>query len=403
MGIPVRESGSDGVPDERQSGWAPGWSSAPHAFYLLCLGVAALALYGENLATATGHLRLGAAAVWLLATLAFSVPKARHAALAVAWAAAVVMARTLPLQEGFLMITLGMAGTVVPPGQFKAFAAGVVAVTLAAILYPSTRHLTLGEAGTVLVNLLWPMVLGYAYHLNQVTRRAQQEAIRQLEAANRELARYAAEADEVVELRTRTAMARDLHDTLGHSLSAVTIELEAVRRLVVRSPGEAVAAAAAAQSVARQAMADLRDFVGGLRQGPATLDHPRRQLERLATEAARRSGWRLELALDDVLPPEAALVVPVVREALTNAERHAQAKTVTVMVRAEVSAVTAVVQDDGDGFATPADPPTSGGHWGLVNMRERIEGAGGTLSVESQPGQGTKLVATVPVGGRKRA
>ena len=400
MGGDVRDRGPGGAPDARQPGWAPGWSTAPHAFYLLCLGVAALALYGENLGTAAGHLRLGAAAVWLLAALTFSVPKARYAALAVAWVAAVVMARTLPAQDGFLMITLGMAGTVVSPSHVKAFAASAVAATLAAILYP-THDLTLGEAATVLVNLLWPMVLGYAYHLNQVTRRAQQQAITQLEAANRGLARYAAEADEVAELRARTTMARDLHDTLGHSLSAVTIELEAVRRLVVRSPGEAVAAAAAAQSVARQAMADLRDFVGGLRLAPAAPGNPRRELERLAAETARRNGWRLELALADDLPFEAALVVPVMREALTNAERHAHAKTVSLTVREGGGAVTAVMQDDGDGFEMPEDPSAAGGHWGMVNMRERIEGAGGTLSVESRPGQGTKLVATVPVGGRK--
>lgn len=395
MGAPVYAGG----PDRRRSAWAPRWVNASYAFYLLCLGVAVLTLEGENVTTAAAHVQLGVMAIWLLAMLAFSLPGARQAALVVAWVAAVFMARTVPAQDGFLMLTLGVAGTLATPGRAKPFVAAAVAATLAAIWYP-TWHITLGQAGTVAVNLVWPMVIGYAFHLNAITRRAQQEAIAQLEAANRELARYAAEADEVVELRTRTAMARDLHDTLGHSLSAVTIELEAVRRLVVRSPGEAVAAAAAAQSVARQAMADLRDFVGGLRQDPGRLDHPRRELQRLATEAARRNGWHLELALADGLPPEAALVVPVVREALTNIERHARAATVTVTVRQEATVVTALVQDDGDGFGMPADPPAPDGHWGLVNMRERIDGAGGTLSVESQPGQGTKLVATVPVGGR---
>ena len=388
MAIPRRER----VPERELA-----WPNASHAFFLLCVGVAALTLAGEPLATPAGHVRLAATLAWLLATLAFSWGRARPAALAAAWVVAVFMARTAPAQDGFLMLTLGMVGAMMPPGRFLAPAGAAVAATLAVLWYP-TWSVTLTEGGTLAVNFLWPMALGYAYHMTQVSRRAQQEAIVQLEAANRELARHAREADDLALLRARTEMARDLHDTLGHSLSAVTIELEAVRRLLSRAPDEAAEAAADAQSVAREAMADLRDFVGGLRQGPWASPALRRELERLATDAARRHGWRLDLAVAEALPPDAALgLLPVVREALTNIERHARAAHVTVAVRVGAPGVTVVVQDDGQGFDAQGNP--SRGHWGLVNMRERVAAVGGTLSIESRPGHGTTLVATVPARG----
>lgn len=397
-------------------GGRTGWPLGVSAFYLLCVGVAALTLYGENLSSPAGHVRLAATAAWLLLTLAFSWPAVRRPALVLAWGAAVYIARTPPAQDGFLMLTLGMAGASVSPLRVKTFVPAAALVTMAALWHPH-GNLTLGEAATVLVNLVWPMVLGYAYHVNAMTGRAQREAIAKLEAANQSLARYAAEADEVAALRARTAMARDLHDTLGHSLSAVTIELEAVRRLVRRAPEEAGRAAAAAQSVARQAMADLRDFVGGLRQESGQPSLARAELEHLATDAARRSGWELQLELADPWPLEAALLVPVLREAITNAERHAHARRVAVTVRWEPEQekeqekgeekgeekkddggqVTGLVEDDGAGFA--AEGPASDGHWGLVNMRERMEAAGGTLDVESPVGGGTRLTARLPVRG----
>ena len=380
-----------------QTGGALGLS----AFYLLCVGVAALTLYGENLSSPAGQVRLATAAAWLLLSLAFSWPAVRRPALVLAWGAAVLMARTPPAEDGFLMLTLGMAGATVPPGRIKAFVPTAAAVTMAALWRPQWG--TVGEAGALLVNLVWPMVLGYAFHVNAMTTRAQRDAIAKLESANQALARYAAEADEVAALRARTAMARDLHDTLGHSLSAVTIELEAVRRLVRRTPEEAVQAASAAQSVARQAMADLRDFVGGLRQDSGQPSLARAEVERLATAAARRSGWALQLELADPWPLEGALLVPVLREAITNAERHAHARRVAVTVRwaegeqgeTDEDQVTGVVEDDGVGFA--AEGPASEGHWGLINMRERLAAAGGTLDVQSQVGAGTRLTARVPV------
>lgn len=293
------------------------------------------------------------------------------------------------------MLTLGMGGAIVAPRWIATYVVVTAAATMAALWYPNW-HVTLSEAGTVLINLVWPMLLGYAYHLNRMVSQAQRESIAKLEEANRELARYAAEADEVAALRARTAMARDLHDTLGHSLSAVTIELEAVRRLVHRAPDEAAAAAASAQSVARQGMADLRDFVGGLRQEWGEPRQAGAELERLAADAARRSGWDLQLELADPWPGEGALLVPVLREALTNAERHAHASRVTVAVRWDAGWVIGMVEDDGVGFAAGA---ASSGHWGLVNMKERIQAVGGTFAVESQPGRGTRLTARVPVRG----
>jgi signal transduction histidine kinase len=99
----------------------------------------------------------------------------------------------------------------------------------------------------------------------------------------------------------------------------------------------------------------------------------------------------------DRLPPavETALY-RVVQEALTNVLRHARARHVSLVLQRTPDGVAAVVEDDGGGFDPAAAPPAAG-RLGLLGMRERVELVGGTLTVESAPGDGTTVIARVPV------
>jgi signal transduction histidine kinase/YHS domain-containing protein len=104
------------------------------------------------------------------------------------------------------------------------------------------------------------------------------------------------------------------------------------------------------------------------------------------------------------LAPQSELALfRILQEAWTNIRRHAQARRADVTFAYTPDALVVTIGDDGRGFMPPADAEAPDGHWGLRGMRERAELTGGTLTIRSQPGQGTSIVVHIPypgVGGR---
>lgn len=188
----------------------------------------------------------------------------------------------------------------------------------------------------------------------------------------------------------RERVARDVHDVLGHSLTVITVKSELAERLVDADPDAAKAELAQIRSMTREALAEIRATVAGLR------------VARLADELASArtaladAGIAAEVPTEvDVVDPRHRLVLAwVLREAVTNVVRHAQASRCTV----ELGSDSLVVTDDGVG---PPPALTSagrgllssraGGGTGLRGVAERVQGAGGTLSVSAVEGGGTRL------------
>jgi two-component system, NarL family, sensor histidine kinase UhpB len=211
-----------------------------------------------------------------------------------------------------------------------------------------------------------------------------------LESARREAARTALAAQEGERLR----VARELHDEIGQTLTAVTIQAER--------------AADADPALAGQA---LRDVADGVR---SSLDEVRRIARELRPEAlddlglvnalialcgrlGAADGPRVRRDLQTRLPPLPAdielVLYRIAQEGLTNALRHADADTVTVALEADAGTVTLRVTDDGKGLP----PRLPGGTAGIAGMRERALLVGGRLAIESRPGHGTEVRLAVPV------
>jgi signal transduction histidine kinase len=194
----------------------------------------------------------------------------------------------------------------------------------------------------------------------------------------------------------RRRLARELHDETGQALTSILLGLKSIR--AAGSDEEAEQAETELRSLIVQALQDVRSLAVELR--PSALDDfglvP--ALERLARTFQERSGIRtaVEASLaDERLPPEIETVLyRLVQEALTNVVKHAGAETVSVVLARRDDGVSAVVEDDGRGFA-PEDVRSDA--LGLVGMRERLALLGGTLAVESTPATGTSLVAFVPL------
>jgi signal transduction histidine kinase len=216
-------------------------------------------------------------------------------------------------------------------------------------------------------------------------------AKRQLEAArDREL--------ELAALRERERLARDLHDTLGHALVTLTVQLEAAQRLQTVDPARAAALLSEMQKLTRSSMEDLRRSLANLRTSGLE-DRPLAEsIRTLCSEAAKRLGVTIDCSLADGADALPLAVTEVLwrtaQEGLTNIERHAQAQHVQVTLTLEPKEVVMRVTDDGVGLPPAAEETP--GHYGLRGLRERVEGLGGTLTATAT-GKGTILEARVPV------
>jgi len=214
----------------------------------------------------------------------------------------------------------------------------------------------------------------------------------QLQHANDQLARKAEQEGELSRLRERERLARDLHDTLGHALSTLTMHLEAVRRLAVRAPERLPSYIDDAQTLARQALRDLRSTLDDLRTSDTSLHH---WIAERATRLAEHHHWTLVLNVQPVsLPPQTTQDLQrIAGEALENVVRHARASRVQVELQETGGELRFVIEDDGCGFDAAAEPE---GHYGLRGMRERATLLGGKLLLSTHSG-GTRLMLHVPL------
>jgi signal transduction histidine kinase len=196
---------------------------------------------------------------------------------------------------------------------------------------------------------------------------------------------------ELATVRERNRLARDIHDSLGHHLTVIAIQLE--KASAFRSRGEdAVAdqAIADARLSTRHALEDVRQSVGALRDGGFALEPALRTLVGRVSDG--QFAVTLSVAGDERRYTRPALMAlyRAAQEGLTNASRHSGATTVMVQVHLDESAASLEVRDDGRGLTDP----TPG--FGLRGMGERLAIIGGTVSVSSTPGTGTRLLVTVP-------
>lgn len=231
--------------------------------------------------------------------------------------------------------------------------------------------------------------------------------LRQLEVSNAELARahaqlqaYADDIEELTIVRERTRLAREIHDSLGHYLSILNIQLETISKLQERDPARAAVEIAEARRVAAQSMQEVRNAVAALRPTSiAALSLPE-ALAQLGKEFERSlPGTALTLDLETELPPLTPdLVLALYRaaqESLTNIRKHARASKALVRLRYEDEALELLVLDNGPA-ATPGEETGGKGGFGLVGLRERIELLGGQIAYGADEQGGYRVMVRVP-------
>jgi len=196
----------------------------------------------------------------------------------------------------------------------------------------------------------------------------------------------------------RLHLSRELHDESGQLLSAIMVHLGLLERNAASTDG------------IQEHLSDLKSTVNAIQQNlhtlavdlrPASLDHLGliSALEQFIKEFQRQYSLKVEFESTGMqerrLPANIETAIfRIVQESLTNVIMHAQATRVDVIVSRNDDTVAAIIEDNGIGFFPSL--ATDGEHLGLFGMRERIEMLGGTLAIESEPGQGTTVKAEVP-------
>ena len=226
------------------------------------------------------------------------------------------------------------------------------------------------------------------------TRDKLQERALALEARNRDLADRQDYEVELATLAERARIAREIHDNVGHQLTRASLQAEALRVAHADEPGVAANFADVKRTV-DEALQLVRTSVHTLNDNAVDLSV---QLERIVEGARSDGGPQVELeVLAEHAPANVAnCFAAVLREALSNAMRHACAQTVTVRCMEHPSFYQLIVTDDGVGEVQASGRGTAEG-MGLASMRERIEALGGTFTAGPRAGSpGWRVFATVP-------
>ncbi|MFB6721489.1 sensor histidine kinase [Kribbella sp. NPDC056345] len=225
----------------------------------------------------------------------------------------------------------------------------------------------------------------------RTSRERAERLLHDLGASHRQLVESQGRVAELATIEERNRLARDIHDSLGHYLTVVSVQLEKAQLLVAEDPVAASAAVANAKRLADQALSDVRESVGALRRDEApfllepTLRGMVTDLQVLPLDLS------LQVTGDEQHYSRQQLVAlyRAVQEGLTNVQRHARASRARVVVELTEASASVTVDDDGIG------PPAGAGN-GLRGVRERLELVSGRLVLTNAPGGGTRMAVTIP-------
>jgi signal transduction histidine kinase len=190
----------------------------------------------------------------------------------------------------------------------------------------------------------------------------------------------------------RSRLAREIHDSLGHTLTALNMQLEVFSTLHKTNPAQAMAAFDTARRLASDILEDVRAVVHSIRHQDFQFE---KALRGVIDQSQQLNDANLTLAIEtaDIPPGSAYQLYNIARECLTNSIKHASARNIGISVRENNNTILLECSDDGAGF--DATESNSKGH-GLRGMKERAESLGGTLTVESSAGRGTRISVSVP-------
>lgn len=260
------------------------------------------------------------------------------------------------------------------------------------LVEPSDRHLFWMHL--IAETLMFGLGLFFVLKLVS-TLLSERQAKEELAAAHEQLRRYALQIEELAAVQERNHIAREIHDSLGHTLTAQNIQLQTAAKLWQCDPTKAHSFLQQAQQLAATAMQEVRRSVKALREDS---EEPllEEAIARLVKDFQQGTGVAISTSIRGqtiICPRMSKTLHRSVQEALTNIRKYAQATQVNIQLSTTATDMNLVIEDNGRGF--DANQQSNG--FGLQGMRERVAALSGTLHLETEPGSGCRIIIKIPL------
>ncbi|MBD2728204.1 sensor histidine kinase [Nostoc sp. FACHB-892] len=249
------------------------------------------------------------------------------------------------------------------------------------------------------LSLNWSLVFGLSLVFVLLMMNAvlsERHSREKLAIANEKLREYAMQIENQATLEERNRIAREIHDSLGHSLTALNLQLETALKLWQSNPGKAETFLATAKELGSKALNDVRQSVSTMRSNPLQEQSLERAIASLAESFHRSNGILpiYQINLEYPLPPEInTAIYRITQESLTNISKYAYATEVKLELATARGNLRLIIQDNGRGFDLGQN--TTG--FGLHSMRDRTLALGGEFNINSAPGSGCKITVNIPL------
>lgn len=234
----------------------------------------------------------------------------------------------------------------------------------------------------LMVNVLILVISGFA-QFNKEEKERKDILYKELLDVHKKLKQYTDEVNRLSVVEERNRIARDIHDTLGHNMTALIMQLQMAEHLLKEDEPKAEELLADAVKTAKDSMAGIREVVETLR-GVSTVLTPAKSVKKLVNEFSSRTGVEIRLSINGETAmgnTEADMaIVRIIQEAMTNAVRHGKATKISVLLDYSRDSIIFSVKDNGTGAETIKEG------YGLKGIRERAEAFGGRVEIGSSDG-----------------
>ncbi|MEH2442643.1 sensor histidine kinase [Nostoc sp.] len=249
------------------------------------------------------------------------------------------------------------------------------------------------------LSLNWSLVFGLSLVFVLLMMNAvlsERHSREKLAIANEKLREYAMRIENQATLEERNRIAREIHDSLGHSLTALNLQLETALKLWQSNPGKAETFLATAKELGSKALKDVRQSVSTMRYNPLQEQSLDSAIASLSENFHRSNGILpiCQINLEYSLPPEInTAIYRIIQESLTNITKYGFATEVKLELTTTRGNLRLIIQDNGRGFDLGQN--TTG--FGLHSMRDRTLALGGEFNINSAPGSGCKITVNIPL------
>ncbi|KHG42901.1 MULTISPECIES: sensor histidine kinase [Aphanizomenon] len=224
---------------------------------------------------------------------------------------------------------------------------------------------------------------------------AERQGRDKLQAANEKLRQYALKIESQATLEERNRIAREIHDSLGHSLTALNLQLETALKLSKHDIPRAMTFLATAKELGSKALQDVRQSVSTMRYHPLQGQTLEEAIKVLAADFQRYNGILPSCQISIISPLSMEISTPIYRiiqESLTNISKYAQATEVQLELITTLAGLKLIIQDNGKGFEVGQN--TTG--FGLQSMRDRTLALGGEFRINSSHNHGCQIIVDIP-------